>query len=198
MALLLNVPYEDKDEAKALGARWNPELKKWYAPNSYKYPDFYKWMDFPQDEVCHIIIDDIDIIESPRICYRCGRQIRVMAFHVDKYYQIWDPVEYRRDITNPYDFFDFHRLSIIPDFPLPDSFLSQDTWNELDNTFHFHMGYSRTAGYYRANHCPYCKALQGAFELFNEDDDVFSNPETTRIFKKIPLEYDQLIGDELL
>lgn len=28
MALLLNVPYEDKEEAKALGARWNPELKK--------------------------------------------------------------------------------------------------------------------------------------------------------------------------
>lgn len=25
--LLLNVPYEEKDEAKSLGAKWNPELK---------------------------------------------------------------------------------------------------------------------------------------------------------------------------
>lgn len=197
MALLLNVPYEDKDKAKSLGARWNPELKKWYAPNSYKYPDFYKWMDlpFPYADVCNIIIDDISIIEAPRICYRCGRTIQVMAFHVDKYYQIWNPIEYRRDETNPYDFFEFHRHSIVYELPLPDSFLSQEIWNELDNTFHYHMGYSRTAGYYRANHCPHCKALQGAFEL--SEEEVFSNPSSRHIFKKIPLEYDLLIGDEL-
>lgn len=33
--LLLNVPYEEKDEAKSLGAKWNPELKKWYIQNHY-------------------------------------------------------------------------------------------------------------------------------------------------------------------
>lgn len=30
--LLLNVPYEEKDEAKFLGAKWNPELKKMVYP----------------------------------------------------------------------------------------------------------------------------------------------------------------------
>jgi hypothetical protein len=26
----LRVPYSEKDEAKALGARWDPSIKKWY------------------------------------------------------------------------------------------------------------------------------------------------------------------------
>ncbi|WP_222703892.1 DUF5710 domain-containing protein [Treponema pectinovorum] len=28
------VPLQGKDEAKSLGAKWNPELKKWYIQNS--------------------------------------------------------------------------------------------------------------------------------------------------------------------
>ena len=28
----LDVPYAQKDQAKALGARWDPEVKRWYAP----------------------------------------------------------------------------------------------------------------------------------------------------------------------
>ena len=30
----LKVPYADKDKAKALGARWDKNAKKWYAPNA--------------------------------------------------------------------------------------------------------------------------------------------------------------------
>lgn len=30
--LWLDVPYREKDEAKALGARWDPAAKRWYAP----------------------------------------------------------------------------------------------------------------------------------------------------------------------
>ena len=28
----LSVPYEEKDEAKKLGAKWNPQKQKWYIP----------------------------------------------------------------------------------------------------------------------------------------------------------------------
>lgn len=31
MVAVLNVPYKDKDKAKELGAKWNPDLKKWVA-----------------------------------------------------------------------------------------------------------------------------------------------------------------------
>ncbi|MHA6629156.1 DUF5710 domain-containing protein [Pseudonocardia sichuanensis] len=30
--LYLDVPYAEKDEAKALGARWDPQIKRWYDP----------------------------------------------------------------------------------------------------------------------------------------------------------------------
>lgn len=30
----LNVRFDDKEDAKSMGARWNPEKKKWYSPNN--------------------------------------------------------------------------------------------------------------------------------------------------------------------
>ena len=30
MGIYLNVPYDEKDEAKALGAKWDVRVKKWY------------------------------------------------------------------------------------------------------------------------------------------------------------------------
>lgn len=30
--VFLDVPYHEKDEAKRLGARWDPEVRKWYIP----------------------------------------------------------------------------------------------------------------------------------------------------------------------
>ena len=30
----LDVPYQEKDQAKALGARWDPAAKRWYAPRA--------------------------------------------------------------------------------------------------------------------------------------------------------------------
>jgi Domain of unknown function (DUF5710) len=30
--IYLDVPYRDKDTAKALGARWDPAAKRWYGP----------------------------------------------------------------------------------------------------------------------------------------------------------------------
>jgi len=40
----LNVPYAEKDTAKALGAKWDPAKKKWYAPADLNLADFSKWL----------------------------------------------------------------------------------------------------------------------------------------------------------
>lgn len=39
----LNVPYAEKDEAKALGARWDPVNKKWYVPAGKDIASFSRW-----------------------------------------------------------------------------------------------------------------------------------------------------------
>lgn len=41
--IYLNVPYQEKDSAKALGARWDPVNKKWYAPANKDITLFAKW-----------------------------------------------------------------------------------------------------------------------------------------------------------
>lgn len=44
--LILHVPYSEKDEAKALGARWNPDLRTWYVPDGDPGPPerFDRWL----------------------------------------------------------------------------------------------------------------------------------------------------------
>ncbi len=46
MPLKLNVPYTEKENAKALGAWWDSNNKTWVAPNYRKYPDFYRWIPY--------------------------------------------------------------------------------------------------------------------------------------------------------
>jgi len=44
MSTNLNVPFSDKDEAKRLGARWNPKKKVWYVPGETDLVPFLKWI----------------------------------------------------------------------------------------------------------------------------------------------------------
>lgn len=43
--IFLTVPYAQKDEAKALGARWNPTRRRWYVPDGVATEQFAKWID---------------------------------------------------------------------------------------------------------------------------------------------------------
>jgi hypothetical protein len=43
MMKFLKVPYAEKDEAKALGARWNKERKMWYVPDGQDVAPFARW-----------------------------------------------------------------------------------------------------------------------------------------------------------
>jgi hypothetical protein len=40
----LKVPYAEKDEAKALGARWNARRKAWYVPDGTDSQPFERWL----------------------------------------------------------------------------------------------------------------------------------------------------------
>lgn len=41
--MILKVPYAEKDEAKALGARWNAQRKAWYVPDETDAAPFERW-----------------------------------------------------------------------------------------------------------------------------------------------------------
>lgn len=40
----LDVPFKEKDEAKALGARWDAGAKKWYVPEGKDLAPFNDWL----------------------------------------------------------------------------------------------------------------------------------------------------------
>src|SRR4051794_2675640 len=44
----LAVPYDDKDAAKALGAKWDGEKKSWYAPGPEAARKLSKWLPMPK------------------------------------------------------------------------------------------------------------------------------------------------------
>ena len=43
--IFLNCPFNEKDECKALGGKWDAERKKWYVPDGIDASSFQKWME---------------------------------------------------------------------------------------------------------------------------------------------------------
>lgn len=42
--IYLQVPYVEKDTAKSLGVRWDPQKKQWYVPSNYDVQKVEKWL----------------------------------------------------------------------------------------------------------------------------------------------------------
>jgi len=40
----LNCPFNDKDECKSLGGKWDPNMKKWFVPHGVDTTPFKKWL----------------------------------------------------------------------------------------------------------------------------------------------------------
>ncbi|WP_217806551.1 DUF5710 domain-containing protein, partial [Chromobacterium violaceum] len=69
----LEVPYAEKDEAKALGARWDQSQKKWYAPKNLDLTPFEKWL--PSS----LAISPILLAKSVDTCWKCKSTTPVYA-----------------------------------------------------------------------------------------------------------------------
>ena len=70
--------FEEKDEAKALGARWSPTEKKWFVPAGKRIADFDRWLpaNLRTPEAY------IYLIAAPRQCFSCRKIIEVIAFGI--------------------------------------------------------------------------------------------------------------------
>lgn len=83
MSLLLDVPYAQKDAAKALGAKWNPEIKKWYVEKRSDYTKFRPWFHSPKTTM--IVCDQIYIVQSYRECFYCHKKTPIVSLAADSY-----------------------------------------------------------------------------------------------------------------
>lgn len=194
--LYINVPYEEKDEAKTLGARWDPAHKTWYVEKSSDYKKFSKWIVRSNENETSIVCDHFYIVETHRVCYKCGKITRVIGFALDRWYNIeFDDRDYTRSrfIFNK----EFSPIQSYLDF-LPSEF-----YNRLSQTYNYKKGYSKTTkSSYFANHCDYCKSIQGEFHLFAEPSSPFfiDSAEKARqlTFYKYKLARDRIVDDSIV
>lgn len=195
--LILNVPYSEKDEAKSLGARWNPEIKKWYIRNKEDYYKFVRWIE-PYGNM--IIIDELYLIEGIQKCFKCGNETRVIGFGIDKHLSIYEAYELQeycsKDIKKAFEEninqYDIHIVG--PINPIPKPLLKY-----IQNKYNYKFRYSQTTKKSSlCNCCDHCDILQGDFFLFDEVDSPFFifSPEDVKKLKiyKIRLENDLIVN----
>lgn len=67
--IYLNVPYDEKNYAKKLGAKWDKEKKKWYAP-IYEEEKFSRWLDNKNKQKNNKILQQKN---KNGCCKNCGK-----------------------------------------------------------------------------------------------------------------------------
>ncbi|WP_425390791.1 DUF5710 domain-containing protein [Ekhidna sp.] len=168
MPLKIDVPFKDKDEAKARGAFWEAELKTWYVPNHKKYDDFLQWIN--SDDFSIIAQTPFYIAKNQRKCWRCSELTTVVSLASNRFFEL----DYLNEGGNdeaiawfPQNYFTF--------FSSP-TYINKETIDLISQKFPFYkLGFSKTInGKYWANHCEKCNSLQGDFFNHNEPGGAFS------------------------
>ncbi|MBW4473937.1 MAG: hypothetical protein KME45_26725 [Stenomitos rutilans HA7619-LM2] len=74
--LFLDVPFQEKEQAKHLGARWHPDRKKWYVPEGMDKNRFRRWLAV---EPSVALMPPLWLVEAPQRhppqwmgCVQCG------------------------------------------------------------------------------------------------------------------------------
>lgn len=182
----LHVPFAEKDEAKVLGARWDPVNKVWYVPDSLDNAPFKKWM--PEEPDIQIRSSRYFIAESATKCWKCGQSTKVYGFVVPSGHEVLEEIdvdasekffanddEYKAWCKSP-ESVELRWVSseeptiihfvdhIPPAVALKMQGLSR----------HYRVDYSKQAdGSYWMNHCEHCGMKQGDFNQYAEPGGAF-------------------------
>jgi len=156
----LNVPFVEKDEAKKLGAKWDPDNKTWYISKKSNLKLFAKWLPKVLDEwEPNIVANYYYIAESIKTCWKCKRETPVHTFFITKYEindEKWEE-------------------QVIPTFISNIVKINKEALNTIQvyNNGYFQDFTKTSQTKYYMNHCKYCKAKQGDFNLHNEPNIAF-------------------------
>lgn len=181
MKLYLNVPFAEKEEAKRLGARWDPELKLWFVEIKDTVPSpLHRWLIEKVDY--NLLAEDYSIVMASKPCWKCHEQTIVTTFLLDRYYEL---VHFDVDEgeTFFYNWQDVHNLSFVSNITALDpSVLAK--MGEANS--HYRKTYSKALeGSYFANNCMHCDMLQGDFNLYQEPSSIFYDCRDREKFERI-------------
>ena len=81
----LDVPFSHKEEAKALGAKWDRTKKIWYVPSGVNPEPFAEWLpgvDRSDPSAPYIYPPYIYLVLGKRECWKCHKETSVAAFGI--------------------------------------------------------------------------------------------------------------------
>lgn len=190
MTLYLNIPYDEKDEAKKLGAKWNSDKRKWFVQNKNEYRKFAKWI-LGNNEEKYVLCDYIYIVKAEKTCFKCHTKSEIIALGIVDYIRFFPNGKIYSQINSS----TLRVLSSVDSIP-------KEIADFLKNKHNFYKSYSQKIdSFYYANHCPICNTIHGKFFLFDEIDSPFfiwskKQLKNLQIYK-IPLKNDIVVSAEI-
>lgn len=176
MSLYLDVLFEEKDEAKALGARWNPEIKLWYVDmQPDEYVKFAKWIikDTAKDKVkdidsIAIARNNLYVIEGIQNCYYCGNPTRVIGLGMGEFIELYWGEKNKCQYAQ---FTDTYGKRIYLMWMQREENIPPKLLKYLKENYSVRTGYSQARKEYCfANHCDHCGKIQGNKYVFEETE----------------------------
>ena len=176
----LEVPFAEKDEAKSLGARWDPANRTWYVPAGLDPAAFRRWLPGATEEGRTELLPPVYSVESETECWRCGKESGVATVAAESFVAPREPEE----PVEP-DLYVFSGIEYLPE-------------ELVEEVRKVNSGYrsrfSKTAGVsYYMNHCASCGAQLGDFYLHSEPGGAFF-PTTPRAARAVRLRRLEVAG----
>lgn len=168
MRIDLDVPYHQKNDAKKLGARWDPSGKVWYVPSGVDPKPFARWR---RNDGFNLRTAEAYLVRSPTRCWSCTAPFDAIGFLLAPGFEMKEFDEDERgDRAEDWSRQQDWRFA----YYITD--LSAAVVDMLKREApSYRRAFSKTTETtYWANHCPKCGALRGDFYLFEEFDGAFS------------------------
>ncbi|SFK38056.1 DUF5710 domain-containing protein [Caulobacter sp. UNC279MFTsu5.1] len=162
----LKVPYADKDQAEALGARWEPSRRCWYVPDGLDLQPFRRWFPEPDSGVPGLNLRSLEayVVTAPRRCWRCEQITIVAGFLMAPGFEDFSVWEDDLDGQGRWGGGEGWCFAFYIDV-LPSPIAAQ----AIMHAPRYRRVFSKTTqSSYWANHCSACGALQGDFHLFED------------------------------
>ena len=177
----LDVPFAEKDEAKSLGARWDPQAKVWYVPEGKEAAPFARWCsqqgdaNLANEPEFKVRSRWYFLVESSSGCWKCGSRTRVNAFMLPEDHEKF---EYAGEDDEAFAlagsggcWMRQSALGMVSNvYGLSPVVLAQ----LRHHTTRYRPAYSQQAGStYYMNHCEHCGAKLGDFYMHSEPGGAF-------------------------
>lgn len=174
----LAVPFREKEDAEALGARWDATTRTWYVPAGVDPTPFGKWIPEVAVEPNLIAREPFYLVWSTQQCWRCGESTRVLMVGVTRFRDLASEADLEEQTGQPYDFEREGGWEAIPQGALwilsHVSFWPAPIVKAIRSVApRYRQDVSKAYGRYYMNHCGHCDAHLGDYFLADQPGAPF-------------------------